>query len=206
MEKNRTYELLLVSQSPRRRELLTNAGFLFRVDTVEISEIIEENINLGSAVAQVAMAKARAYVEANNHMKSQDILVLSADTVVALGPQVLGKPKNTTEAQSFLRLLSGKTHSVITGLALLNMATGEEFSTFDETMVQFRELSEREILDYVATKEPMDKAGAYAIQGGGRAFVKKFTGSLSNVIGLPLELLDRVLAEKGWHVARSKSS
>lgn len=196
------YELLLVSQSPRRRELLEDAGFSFRVDTVEISEIIEENINLRTAVARVARAKAWAYWQAHKHMKSQDILILSADTVVALNGRVLGKPKSSTEAQQFLRLLSGNTHSVITGIAILNTKSEEIFETSDQTEVQFRQLTDQEIADYVATGEPMDKAGAYGIQGLGRSLVQNFSGSLSNVIGLPLELLEKSLLEKGWHVGR----
>jgi septum formation protein len=152
------YELLLVSQSPRRRELLEDAGFSFRVDTVEISEIIEENINLRTAVARVARAKAWAYWQSHKHLKSQDILILSADTVVALNGRVLGKPKSSTEALQFLRLLSGNAHSVITGMAILNAKTEEIFETSDQTEVQFRRLSDQEIADYVATGEPMDKA------------------------------------------------
>jgi septum formation protein len=196
------YELLLVSQSPRRRELLEDAGFSFRVDTVEISEIIEENINLRTAVAQVAYAKVWAYWLSHNYLKSKEILLLSADTIVTLGGQVLGKPKSSTQAMQFLRLLSGKMHSVITGIAILNAQNEEIFQASDQTEVQFRDLTEQEITDYVATGEPMDKAGAYGIQGLGRALVQNFNGSLSNVIGLPLELLEKSLAEKGWHVAR----
>jgi septum formation protein len=119
-----------------------------------------------------------------------------------LNGQVLGKPKSSTEAAQFLRLLSGNAHSVITGIALINTKTEEIFEVSDQTEVQFKQLTDDEISNYVASGEPMDKAGAYGIQGLGRTLVQNFNGSLSNVIGLPLELLEKSLSEKGWHVAR----
>lgn len=197
------YELLLVSQSPRRRELLSEAGYFFRVDTVKVSEIIDENLNLADAIMQVARQKAEAYLDAHKHLKSQKILILSADTVVVFGAQILGKPRNATEACQFLRQLSGEEHSVITGIYLLNMATGEHFAGTEESRVRFRDLTDDEIAAYVATGEPMDKAGAYAIQGEGGKLVAKFDGSWSNIVGLPMELLERVLRDKNWQVKRA---
>jgi septum formation protein len=198
------YELLLVSQSPRRRELLTAGGFLFRVDTVKVSELIDKNVNVTTAIERVASTKAQAYLEAHKSLKGQQILVLSADTVVVSGDQILGKPKNSDEACQFLRQLSGIEHRVITGLALVNLATGEHINAFDESFVKFRELSRLEIFDYVASGEPMDKAGAYAIQGEGRKLVANFRGSWSNIVGLPMELFERILRQKNWQVAREK--
>lgn len=196
------YELLLVSQSPRRRQILLDAGFLFRVDIVKTSEIIEENVNFALAIASVARAKVETYLGVHKHMKSQEVLLLSADTMVISEGRALGKPKNSTEAEHFLASLSGKTHSVISGICILNLKTGEVFEGADTTEVEFRELTLSEIRNYIATGEPFDKAGAYAIQGGGRQFVKNVEGSILNVIGFPLELFEKVLAEKGWHVAR----
>jgi septum formation protein len=196
------YKLLLVSESPRRREILSNAGFLFGVDTVKISEIIEENVNLREAITRIAQNKSRAYREAHKGLKGQRILLLSADTMVVLDGRALGKPKNSTEAQVFLTHLSGKTHSVITGISVENLATGESVLASDETEVQFRELSPDEIQSYVATGEPMDKAGAYAIQGEGQKFVQNIKGSRLNVVGLPLELFETILQERRWSVER----
>lgn len=198
------YELLLVSQSPRRRELLSEAGFLFRADTVKVSELINKNVNVTAAIEQVAWTKAQAYLDQHKLLKGQKILLLSADTVVVWGDQILGKPKNREDACQILRQLSASAHRVITGLALFNLATGEHLSAHDESRVLFRSLNEQEILDYVDGGEPMDKAGAYAIQGDGRKFVAKYEGSWSNIVGLPMELLERILREKDWQVARQK--
>lgn len=196
------YELLLVSQSPRRRQILQDAGFQFRTDTVKISEIIEENVNVATAIMNLAQAKAQAYLEAHNHLKFKDILILSADTMVVHRGRALGKPKNSTEAQGFLSQLSGETHSVITGLCFYDGCANKYFTFYDQTEVEFRPLSKQEICDYVATGEPMDKAGAYAIQGLAGQFVKECRGSFTNVVGLPLELFLRVLEEQGWNVPR----
>jgi septum formation protein len=196
------YELLLVSQSPRRAQLLENAGFLFRVDTVKISETIEENVNLNEAIERIAQAKAQAYLEAHKSLKGQEILVLSADTMVVIDGRALGKPKNSAEAAQFLSLLSGRTHEVTTGIYIENLKTRQFFRGHATTKVEFRNLSAREISDYISGGEPMDKAGAYAIQGEGQKFVKNIMGSQTNVIGLPMEFLETTLQQKGWHVRR----
>lgn len=200
------YELILVSQSPRRRQLLENAGFLFRVDTVKISEIIEENVNLATAISTVAMTKAQAYIKQHNHLKSQKIILLSADTMVCIDGRALGKPKNNTEAQAFLTQLSGRKHEVITGIYLSNLYTGEEFTGHVTTKVQFKKITLGEIQTYILSGEPMDKAGAYAIQGEGKKFVENIEGSYSNVVGLPMEYFEEVLKDRGWDVARRTNS
>lgn len=196
------YELLLVSASPRRRQILSDAGYLFHYDSVKISEIIEENVNIRSAIMNLARAKGQAYLDSHKSLKSQDILLLSADTMVVLAGAALGKPKNEAEALAFLRRLSGQKHTVITAIYVLNMRTGEEILDTDSTLVEFRELATEEIHAYVKSGEPFDKAGAYAIQGEGKKLVKQISGSLQNVIGLPLELLERVLSEKNWPIRR----
>ena len=196
------YELWLASQSPRRRELLEKAGFLFHVHPVKISENIEENVNLERAIMAIARAKADELVNLHNALKGQAILVLAADTMVVLGKRALGKPKNSAEALEYLRLLSGQKHRVLTAIALYNFATGETFDAFDSTDVEFRTLSEIEMADYVATSEPYDKAGGYAEQSLARAFVVAIRGSESNVIGLPMELLEKTLRARGWDVHR----
>lgn len=200
------YELVLVSESPRRRQILFDAGFLFRVGTVKISEIIEENVNLEDSIMNLAQLKASAYLSDHKYLKKQDILLLSADTMVILEGRALGKPKNPTEARRFLRDLSGKRHVVMTGFFIHNLHTEETYRGIGKTEVWFRALSEDEIQAYVDSGEPLDKAGAYAIQGAGRNFVADFRGSMKNVIGLPLEQLENVFLEKGWHVTRRSAS
>lgn len=195
-------EIALASQSPRRRELLLQAGFQFRVFPVKVSEIIDENLTPAEAASQLATDKAQAAISEHNELKTKGFLVLSADTIVVLGQRILGKPQNFSDAQQFLRSLSGKTHSVITGVTLIESGSTKVWTGAEKTEVKFRILSEKEISDYVSTGEPMDKAGAYAIQGGGGKFVSSCTGSWSNVVGLPLERLESVLKQNGWTVRR----
>jgi len=194
--------LVLASQSPRRIELLNNAGFQFHHHPVKVSEIFDEKLKPAEDASQIATAKAEACVEQHKQLKSGDFLVLAADTVVALGDQKFAKPDSAAEAAEFLRRLSGKTHSVITGLALLETRSGKRFQGFAETMVEFKKLSEAQISEYVATGEPMDKAGGYAIQGLGGNLIASTHGSWSNVVGLPMELLEKALLENGWNVRR----
>lgn len=197
------YKLILASQSPRRRQLLAEAGFSFQVSSIEVSENIGININPEVAATTIARRKAKAWTSAHKHLKSQRILVLSADTIVAFGDRLLGKPKNFSEAKEFLRLLSGKTHSVITGFCIFAMDSGTVYEQAVVTDVTFRPLADEEISDYVASGEPMDKAGAYAIQGEGGKFVQNYQGSWSNVVGLPMEQVELALGSHGWHVDRS---
>ena len=195
-------EILLASQSPRRRELLTAAGFEHRVFPVKVSEIIDENLNPQEVVSHLATIKAEACIEQCKDLNLHDFLILSGDTLVALGDQILGKPQNFSQACDFLRQLSGQTHSVISGLCLIETASSRRWSGFDTTRVRFKTLSETQIQDYVHSGEPMDKAGAYAIQGEGRKFVADYQGSFSNVVGLPVELLEKALRENNWKVKR----
>ncbi len=195
-------EIALASQSPRRRELLSQAGFLFRVFPVKVSEIIDENLTPPEVASHLATVKAQAAVEQRKELKQKGFLILAADTIVVLGRRILGKPENFSEAQRFLRSLSGKTHSVMTGLTLQESGSTNFWTGTEMTEVKFRTLSEVEISDYIASGEPMDKAGAYAIQGAGGKFVSSYTGSWSNVVGLPMERLEKALKENGWNVGR----
>lgn len=195
-------ELVLASQSPRRRELLERAGYQFRVSHGEVSENIDINLNPGANASQLATEKAKACLNTHKSLNSEGFLILAADTIVALGDQMLGKPQSFSEACDFLRLLSGKTHSVITGLSLIEPNSTKCWSGWDETRVTFHSITETEIQNYVKTGEPMDKAGGYAIQGQASKFVSSYLGSWSNVVGLPMELLEKVLNENGWSVRR----
>lgn len=198
-------DIALCSNSPRRRELLTAAGLLFRLFPVKVSEIFDENLTAEEVASHLATLKGRAAIEQNNQLKSPGYLVLSADTIVVHEGRVLGKPENSAVAADFLRLLSGKTHRVITGIYLHETGSSNFSTAIDVTKVEFRTLSESEIQAYIATGEPMDKAGAYGIQGEAKKFVTRTEGSWSNVVGLPLEKLETVLREKNWNVRRTKS-
>lgn len=193
---------VLASQSPRRIALLNNAGFQFHHHPVKVSEIFDEKLKPEGNASHLATIKAEACVEQHKHLKSGDYLILAADTIVALGDQMFAKPDSATEAAEFLRRLSGKTHRVITGLALLEIRSGKLWKGSDTTEVEFHSLSEKQISDYVASGEPLDKAGGYAIQGLGSKLVASTRGSWSNVVGLPMELLEKALCENGWNVRR----
>lgn len=195
-------EIVLASQSPRRRELLEKAGFEIRVSPVKVSEIINENLNPEENASQIATAKVRACLDQHKHLNSKGFLILGADTMVVLGDQILGKPESDDQAREFLRRLSSNTHSVISGLALHDTSSTKVWSGAVTTQVRFHKLSEEEIENYILTGEPMDKAGAYGIQGEGGKFVAAYDGSWSNVVGLPMERLEQVLKENGWSVRR----
>ena len=199
-------KLILASQSPRRRELLDQAGFEFSTFPVKVSENIDENLNPEEQVRTLALRKARACIDQNNQLKSHGFLVLGADTMVFLGQQSLGKPLDFSQAVDFLSRLSGQTHRVMTGVALVPTDHGPVWVGHCVTEVTFRQLSAQEIHEYVQTGEPMDKAGAYGIQGLGQKFVSSKSGSWSNVVGLPIESLELALKERGWNVDRKQSA
>jgi septum formation protein len=188
--------LLLASSSARRLILLQNWGFQPQVIKVSVTEIVDPNTDPRKWVKILAERKAMAGVAAWQKIggRPQDI-VLGADTIVVWEQQILGKPKTEAEARKMLQMLSGRQHVVLTGVALLRL-TGEKEVAVVETKVKFRRLSQAQIKDYVASGEPMDKAGAYAIQGGAREFVESYTGSVTNVIGLPMEYVSAKL--KAW--------
>ena len=177
--------LILASASPRRRELMGYTGLPFQVITADAAEIKEGKPEY--LVTENAKRKARAVWE-----KHSGSLVLGADTVVYLNGRVLGKPRDRQDAFEMISLLSGNWHQVFTGVCLID-ASGKEEIRFDESRVKFSPLTEREIAKYVETGEPMDKAGAYAVQGIAGLFVERIEGSYSNVIGLPLSLVRDML-------------
>lgn len=174
-------ELVLASQSPRRSELLQSAGIPFRVEAAHVDETLLPGESPETYVRRLARDKAEAV---------PGELVLGADTVVVVDNQILGKPVDATDAVRMLRLLSGRRHEVLTGICL----KGRELILDHEiTAVFFSPLTENEIRDYVATAEPLDKAGAYAIQGRASRFIERIEGSYSNVVGLPVAKVYRHL-------------
>ena len=170
--------LILASASPRRKELLGLFHIPFSIRVADIDETMDSNAAPFDEVARVSRLKALAVPREENDV------VIAADTIVVCGGRVLGKPHSEEEAVSMLRLLSGRDHQVMTGVTVV---TGETRETFTEvTDIHFRELSEKEIRAYVATGEPMDKAGAYGIQGGAALFCSRMVGDYYNVMGLPV--------------------
>jgi septum formation protein len=181
--------LILASASPRRRELLAQAGFTFEVVPADVPEVQKNGEDPIHFVTRLAREKAEAV--AATHALTADTLVLGADTIVVVDEEILGKPRDETDAARMLRLLSGKTHQVITGVCL---ARGRERQRAAEvTFVRFNTLSDEEIHAYVATGEPLDKAGAYAIQGRAGRWVPRIHGCYFNVVGLPLSLVSSMI-------------
>ena len=183
---------VLASASPRRRELLEAAGFIFDVSPVEIDEARLPAEPPFEYVERVARAKAD--VAARHHPGR---LVVAADTSVVLDGEVFGKPRDAQDAARMLRALSGRAHDVMTGVAVAEDRHSDAF--VERTTVWFRELSARDIADYVASGEPFDKAGAYAIQGRASRFIPRIHGSYSNVVGLPVAPLSELLVNWGAH-------
>lgn len=185
-------DIILASQSPRRRELLNQMGLKgFKVTSPDVDETIEGNLPPAQIVEELSLRKARAVAESAD----EDDLIIAADTVVALEGAVLGKPEDEVSAFSMLSALSGNRHYVYTGVTVIQ---GSKVVTQHEmTTVTFRELEPEEITNYIATGEPMDKAGAYGIQGLGALLVSGINGDYFNVMGLPVYRLGRILVQFG---------
>ena len=189
--------LILASSSPRRAMLLNERGYVFEIVKADVSEKLPEGISPEIGVKELAVRKARAGLA--NWLKlgkSPRDVVLGADTMVVRDTFILGKPSTPEEAEEMLKSLSGRSHSVLTGVALISGTERLEVD-FVESVVRFRRLSTEEIKVYVSGGEPMDKAGAYGIQGEAKKFVTSVEGSLTNVIGLPMEYLEKRLAAWG---------
>ncbi|KYG67669.1 septum formation inhibitor Maf [Bdellovibrio bacteriovorus] len=191
-------QLVLASESPRRRALLKEAGFNFDVVPSKVSEIPNKNLNVNDQILDIARRKARAVYEVLKPGRTGPFVILTADTEVIFGGAPLGKPSDKDDAYRILKLLSGHFHEVITAVCVMNSETGKEISQIETTQIYFKELTDKEIWDYINTGEPMDKAGAYGIQGGGGNFVQKIEGPFDNVVGLPMKLVRTLLTEIGF--------
>ena len=180
-------QLILASQSPRRKELLGLFGVPFTVRVADIDETMDFSAPAAEEVARVSRLKALAIP------REDDDVLIAADTIVVCQGRILGKPRDEAEAYAMLRLLSGRDHQVMTGVTVLR---GKEERVFTQiTDLHFRELSDKEIYRYIATGEPLDKAGAYGIQGGAALFCEKMDGDYYNVMGLPVCRLGETLKE-----------
>lgn len=181
-------KIILASASPRRKELMELAGYDFEVICADIVEVVPEEAMPQEVVMSLALQKAQAVAA-----EHKEAVVIGSDTVVALDGKILGKPHSEQEACEMLRLLSGRTHKVFTGVAIV--CGGKVKNFFDETDVEFYSLGDDEIKKYVATGEPTDKAGAYGIQGKGSVLVKRINGDFFSVMGLPIAKLYREMSD-----------
>ena len=189
-------QLILASASPRRAEILRHAGFDFEVFPASVDETRLPREAASAYVRRVAKLKARTVMRRLRASGRKDYsAIVAADTVVAIGGYVLGKPRSEDDARRMLRRLSGKWHEVFTGLAVFIKQTQRMIVVVEKTHVEFAQLSTREIDDYIRTEEPFDKAGAYAIQGQGGKFIPRVDGCYFNVMGLPLARLYAILHE-----------
>jgi septum formation protein len=189
-------KLILASASPRRAEILRNVGIPFEICSADVDESRLNNEPPGDYVRRLALAKAVS-ASGNNLNLGADALIIGADTVVVVDTDVLGKPTSSDDAKRMLRKVSGRIHEVHTGLALLQTSGMQRRVVEEITSVHFVPLSDQEIEDYLATGEPFDKAGAYAIQGLGGRYVTRIEGCYFNVMGLPLARLWTLLREFG---------
>lgn len=179
--------LILASGSPRRKEILDTMGLSYIVDVSDVDESFAADPE--ATVLELSKRKALSVSS-----KYHNAIVLAADTLV-FSDKILGKPKDAAQAKEMLRALSGHWHSVYTGVTLVDALSGKTISKADKTLVHFVELSDEEIDAYVATKDPLDKAGAYGIQGLGGMFIDRIEGSYSNVVGLPMALVRSMLLD-----------
>lgn len=183
-------EIILASNSPRRKKLLAENNIPFTVVASRAVERKEDEMRPEEMA--MALAFEKAYEVA---VRFQSRTVLGADTVVAVGNRILGKPKDLREAEEYLRLLSGNYHRVVTGFAILNLAIGWKRIDYEESFVYFRKIGEKELFRYVRSEEPYDKAGGYGIQGKASSFVEKYTGNYDNIVGLPVQKVFEYLRE-----------
>jgi len=187
LDKVLSAKYILASKSPRRKYLLNQIGFNFKVVDSNAVEVTEKNAH--KSVKINAQSKSRAVA-----LKHKDRIIIGADTVVYLNQKILNKPKDLKEAKKFLRMLSGKKHVVYTGVNVINNVTGKEVYGHEKTVVEFRKLTYEEINYYVDKFKPLDKAGAYGIQDDfGCLFINKITGDYYNVVGLPLVRLYKLI-------------
>jgi septum formation protein len=187
-------KLILASSSPRRAEILANAGLPFSV----LSSAVDESPYPGEAPGALVQRLANAKADLVTARAVGPAIILAADTVVVFDDKILGKPSSPEAARHMLQQLSGRTHSVLTGVALVRLPDGERRQFIESTLVHFRPITDEELSAYLATKEPYDKAGAYAIQGQAGRYIPRIEGCYFNVVGLPLSRVLTELKTLGW--------
>jgi septum formation protein len=200
--------IILASQSPRRKQLLDQLGFKYEILVPHIDETLPASVNEGSSPGQLAteLARQKAFaigeeLRKNGNNSADEVIIIAADTIVVLDNKLFGKPNSPAEAKAILQSLCGKTHQVYTGVALLVYNFTENkmhcLTESENSLVSFRKYEDAEIEAYIETGEPMDKAGAYALQGVGACLVAKIDGCYTNVIGLPMPKVVKMLREVG---------
>ena len=182
--------IILASASPRRKELLKKINLKFEVDASDCKEDINPGLVPEELVRQLSIKKAKSVAA-----RHKNAIIIAADTIGVMGDKILGKPHTKNEARKMLHAISGKSHLVITGFSILDTATNKIVTRMVNTKVYIKKLTDQEIDAYVKTGEPLDKAGAYAIQGLGAIIVEKIEGDYYNVMGLPLNALTEALKE-----------
>jgi septum formation protein len=187
-------KLILASASPRRAEIMRSAGIAFNVLSSAVDETPMPNEAPQDLVQRLALAKAELVAA----RAVGPAIVIAADTVVVLEGEILGKPRTSEDARQMLEKLSGRTHTVLTGVALIRLPDAARREFMETTQVHFAAISNDEILRYLASGEPFDKAGSYAIQGLAGRYIPRIDGCYFNVVGLPLARLCKELAELGW--------
>jgi septum formation protein len=192
--------VILASASPRRAQVLRDAGIEFEARLAQVEESRRPNETAEAMVRRLAEEKAVAGAAG----VAGEALVIAADTAVMCEGALFGKPASAADAQRMLRLLAGRTHKVVTGLAVLRLPDRASRVELETTRVAFAPMTEADIEDYVASREPLDKAGAYGIQGRGGRFVTRIEGCYFNVVGLPLARLYRLMGELGWSGSASR--
>jgi septum formation protein len=192
-------KIILASKSPRRKELLEQIGLKFVVD---ISDVDESKLANAAGPSQLAKSLSKAKAEKVSK-KYKDAIIIAADTLVVLGKEIIGKPKDKKDAFKMLKKLSSKTHVVITGFTLLSSKSKKAITKTVQSKVKFKKMSDIEIRNYVETGEPMDKAGGYGIQNKGAIFIEKVEGDFFNVVGLPVYCLCCELKKFGINITGS---
>lgn len=183
-------KLILASASPRRKDLLEAAQIPFEIQAGDLEEVIEPGLTPGQVVESLAFQKAQDIAQ----KQTSPCLVLGADTLVCLDNEILGKPHTAEVAYEMLSKLKGQTHEVMTGVALIKVPEMKAEVAHCVSQVQMRDMSENEIHEYIATGEPLDKAGAYAIQGHAKAFIEGVVGPYDNIVGLPIDTVKDLLS------------
>lgn len=195
-------KILLASKSPRRQELLKNINLDFEVAVSNFDEksVSQKDRQPGNYAGELALRKAETVADAIKAEKGVEYLVIGADTIVVLNGEVLGQPADAADARRMLKMLSGTANQVITGVAVISLKDGQKtvHKAFESTLVYFKHLADGEIERYIATGEPLDKAGAYGIQGIASLFVEEIEGCYFNVVGLPIMRLSKLFKLHGY--------
>jgi septum formation protein len=188
-------QIILASQSPRRKKLLEQIGLKIKVVPSNIDEKLNPRLRPKGQAEELSLEKAKTVAQ-----KYTDSIIISADTLVDINGDILGKPKNIDEAKRMIKKLQGKTHTVITGFTIMDTKSKKITTDSVETAVTFRKLTDKEIKTYISKEKPLDKAGAYGVQGIGATLVASITGDFFNIVGLPLSTIIPALKKFGIEV------